>query len=167
LEQIRYQNDDPFYGDCNCYAWEFDDDFHEERVEWTENSTLEDIPLQEMYPLLILFVVAMYTFLVNASASPLKCNYAGNFTMYDNPSKTCFDKEWNSHLSTVVFFLILYGLGLPGVLIFLFWRTGTTFLPLILFLRLEVSPGRIVIRSSGGNLLKFSSALALLSSMHF
>jgi hypothetical protein len=76
-------------------------------------------------PLLIFLVVAMYSFLLNATVSPLKCNYSGNYVMYDNPSKFCFDEEWWSNFGVVIFFFIIYGIGLPSVLIFLFWRNRT------------------------------------------
>eukprot|EP00475_Leptophrys_vorax_P039986 TRINITY_DN7344_c0_g3_i3.p1 TRINITY_DN7344_c0_g3~~TRINITY_DN7344_c0_g3_i3.p1 ORF type:complete len:347 (-),score=62.98 TRINITY_DN7344_c0_g3_i3:57-1097(-) len=73
-------------------------------------------------PLLVLFAVAMYSFLVNTAVSPFKCNYVGNFMMYDNPSASCFDNEWRSHLPQVIFFFILYPLGLPGAMIYLFYK---------------------------------------------
>jgi hypothetical protein len=72
-------------------------------------------------PLLILFCVTMYSFLVNTAVSPFKCTYTSGYAMYENPSQICFDSEWLSHLPEITFFLILYAIGMPGILIYLFY----------------------------------------------
>jgi hypothetical protein len=73
--------------------------------------------------LLILFVVAMYAFLVSSALGPFKCVGVGNgvFIMYDNPSANCFDSDWNGMLGTIIFFVVLYGFILPSIMVYFFW----------------------------------------------
>jgi hypothetical protein len=77
-------------------------------------------------PLLILFVITMYAFLVSAAVSPFKCNYGTDNTLYDDPSKICFSAEWNSKLPMVIFFMIVYIIALPGTLVYMLWKNRET-----------------------------------------
>jgi hypothetical protein len=76
---------------------------------------------EKLISLVILFVVAMYTFLVSSSLSPFKCSYFnGKYTMFESPSEQCFDEIWFRNFAAVVIFSLLYTFGLPGLLLFLF-----------------------------------------------
>jgi hypothetical protein len=77
-----------------------------------------------LLPLFLLLVIAMFSFLVSSSLSPLKCISVSNgvYMMRDNPSIQCFTPEWRSQLGPVVFFINLYCVVLPSGLVFILWR---------------------------------------------
>lgn len=73
-----------------------------------------DFILDRCIPLMLIFVVAMYTFLISASLSPFKCKFSnGQYVMFDNPSALCFDSEWNNHVPLGLLFSTLYGILVP------------------------------------------------------
>jgi hypothetical protein len=78
---------------------------------------------QDGIHLLLLIVGTLYTFLVIASLGPFKCIEGENgYVLWDLPGVKCFDPVWISWLPAVVSFSIFYGLVLPAILIFLFWK---------------------------------------------
>jgi hypothetical protein len=78
---------------------------------------------ERLISVVVLFVIALYTFLVSSALSPFKCSsFNGRYTMFESPSDSCFDADWFKHLPAVIFFALAYTLGLPGILLFLFWK---------------------------------------------
>jgi hypothetical protein len=73
--------------------------------------------------LLIFMVVTLHAFLVVSGVSPFKCIPSGsNYYLFDNTAIACFDSTWYSWLGAVIVFALLYAIGLPGTLIYLFYR---------------------------------------------
>jgi hypothetical protein len=42
--------------------------------------------------------------------------------MFDNPSTFCFDEDWNSQIGLVILFCLLYGVGVPVLLIYVLYN---------------------------------------------
>eukprot|EP00475_Leptophrys_vorax_P019798 TRINITY_DN27120_c0_g1_i1.p1 TRINITY_DN27120_c0_g1~~TRINITY_DN27120_c0_g1_i1.p1 ORF type:complete len:321 (+),score=95.05 TRINITY_DN27120_c0_g1_i1:107-1069(+) len=89
-----------------------------------EKFFLRDFLSKRGAPLIILFSMTMYTFLVSSAVSPFKCNYSsGSFVaMFDDPSRSCFDSDWKQHLFEVIIFTLLYAVGIPALMITIFWK---------------------------------------------
>jgi hypothetical protein len=90
----------------------------------TQNFNFSEFIEARGYPLLLLFSMVMYAFLVSTAVGPFKCDYSSSsfVAMFEDPSRSCFDQEWYAHLPVVLFFCILYVLGLPGALVYMFWK---------------------------------------------
>lgn len=89
----------------------------------TKGFSLKTFLSEKIAPLIILFAVAMYAFLVSSATRPFKCkSNSTKYTLVDNPSINCFEEEWNMYFPIAIFFTVLYGIGLPGILIYLFWK---------------------------------------------
>jgi hypothetical protein len=73
--------------------------------------------------LLLLTVGTLYTFLFVAVVSPFRCIKSDTYYVFlDLPGVKCFDDVWYSWLPLVLFFMLLYGIALPGILIFLLYK---------------------------------------------
>jgi hypothetical protein len=79
---------------------------------------------QKLTGLFSFMVVGFYTLLISTVVQPFNCTKQpdGSFTLTKAPSLKCFDSAWNQHLPVIVLFFILYGLSIPLVMIFLFYR---------------------------------------------
>jgi hypothetical protein len=86
-------------------------------------SSWSEFLFQQGVTLLLLAVGTLYTFLLVATLGPFKCIKAeNNYVLWDYPSLRCFDTTWYSWLPLVVFFTLLYGVFLPGVLVLLLFK---------------------------------------------
>eukprot|EP00475_Leptophrys_vorax_P008193 TRINITY_DN15276_c0_g2_i2.p1 TRINITY_DN15276_c0_g2~~TRINITY_DN15276_c0_g2_i2.p1 ORF type:complete len:629 (-),score=117.05 TRINITY_DN15276_c0_g2_i2:730-2343(-) len=79
---------------------------------------------------MLLFVaVTLYTSSVSITFTPFNCEPQpnGSFTLIKDSSVICFDEGWRSHLGVVVFAILVYPIGVPCSLIFIFLKNRLNF----------------------------------------
>jgi putative Ca2+/H+ antiporter (TMEM165/GDT1 family) len=76
-----------------------------------------------IFAVLSFLIIGLFTFCISSVFQPFNCVKQNNesMTLSKYPSVVCFDKEWMSHLGSVVFFIIVYCFVVPGFLIFQFF----------------------------------------------
>jgi hypothetical protein len=62
--------------------------------------------------------MTLYPFLVTSAVSPLKCDYA-SATLYDDPSRSCYDEQWFRYFPIMCASITLYGFALPIAILFI------------------------------------------------
>jgi hypothetical protein len=82
-----------------------------------------------LVPMMFSTAVTLYTFLVSTSVSPFNCVSHYNdsvkkvtYIMSRNPSKACYDDEWDYHLKFVLIFAVVYGIFFPFIVAVVFFR---------------------------------------------
>jgi hypothetical protein len=79
---------------------------------------------EQLWPVFGFVNVALFTFVISSVIEPFDCNKRddGSFVMTHNPSLECFQDSWNARLPLMIFFLILYGIIGPGIIIHNLWK---------------------------------------------
>jgi hypothetical protein len=79
---------------------------------------------QKLTGLFSFMVVGFYTLLISTVVQPFNCTKQpdGSFTLTKAPSIKCFESAWQKHLPIMVIFFFLYGVSIPVVMIFIFYR---------------------------------------------
>jgi hypothetical protein len=73
---------------------------------------------------IVILLSLTYTYVVVTLAQPFGChkNQSGKYVLYSAPSLNCYDQLWYKNLGTMVFFIIIYVLLIPGSLIYFFHK---------------------------------------------
>jgi hypothetical protein len=79
---------------------------------------------QKLASLFSFLVVGFYTLLISTLVQPFNCTkqFDGTLTMTKAPSNKCFDSVWNQNLPAVIFFILLYGISIPLIMIWIFYK---------------------------------------------
>jgi hypothetical protein len=69
-------------------------------------------------------VVALYTFIVSTVFQPFNCikQSDGSYTMTKSPSYKCYDEQWNKNVAPIVMFILVYCIGFPAALGYIFLK---------------------------------------------
>jgi hypothetical protein len=69
-------------------------------------------------------MVTMYSYLVSSSISALDCVDSGpsGMVLRADPLVSCYKGEWNNHLFAIVLSVVIHILGIPAVVMYLFWK---------------------------------------------
>jgi hypothetical protein len=73
---------------------------------------------------IVVLLSLTYTYVVVTLAQPFGCdkNQSGKYVLYSSPSLNCYDQLWYKNLGTMVFFIIIYIILIPGFLIHFFHK---------------------------------------------
>jgi hypothetical protein len=86
----------------------------------------------------------LYTYVVVVLTQPFNCikQPSGKYTMYLNPGIICFESEWKSNITAVVFYAIIYVFVLPLSLSRFFYKNRTHLDYVRLYFKPMISPYR-------------------------
>jgi hypothetical protein len=73
---------------------------------------------------IVILLSLSYAYVVVTLAQPFGChkNSTGKYVLYSYPSLDCYDELWFKNLGTMVFFIIIYILVIPGTLMYFFYK---------------------------------------------
>jgi hypothetical protein len=96
------------------------------RALWGTSAGLEERNAWIARTCVLIFIMS-YTYVIVNLATPFGCfkNEAGDFVMFTQPYLNCFDREWNQNIWSAIFFVVIYTLFLPGLLLSIFWTHRT------------------------------------------
>jgi hypothetical protein len=90
---------------------------------------VERIPVPLSTRLISLFqfiVVTLYTFIISTVFQPFNClkQPDNTYTMAKSPSSYCYDTAWKKNLPALIFFILIYCVGFPAALVYIFFKNG-------------------------------------------
>jgi hypothetical protein len=85
----------------------------------------KDSSVSLSYRLISLFqfiIITLYTFIVSSVFQPFNClkQPDNSYSMAKSPSSLCYDSTWNKNLPALVFFILMYVIGFPAALLYIF-----------------------------------------------
>jgi hypothetical protein len=76
-----------------------------------------------MWSIFCFINAAMFTFVISNVVEPFNCTLQsnGSYLMTHNPSTPCYGYVWRSYFPSMIFFLLIYGVCGPALIIYFFW----------------------------------------------
>jgi hypothetical protein len=72
----------------------------------------------------VMIFMLLFTYVSVTLASSIPCirYFDGSYRMYIANDVKCFDSKWWKNLPSIVFYFLLYGIGIPGMFVYLFFK---------------------------------------------